>query len=491
MLHSLEKLGSDRDTNLKTQVKSLENYLESALSAEVFRNVSPPDILPLGSPVLQRKEGYREVLQAWLNFDVAAQLVWRGGNDVYGAGQRDIATLYEYWVFFQLLDIVSKVFKLNKTPVEDLIEKTSDGFGLKLRAGEHLAISGTYDSKSFGRKLCIQFSYNRTFSKDKNREKAGSWTKLMRPDYTLSLWPKEFSPEEAETQEMMVHIHFDAKYRVDDLPELFGSDDINTEQKQEKQGTWKRADLLKMHAYRDAIRRSHGAYILYPGNDKPAKFCGLNEILPGLGAFVLKPGSGDTELAEFINDVVKHICDRATSRERQTYHLYEINKDPVDQPLVQQFPEREPNSTIRHAPPAETFVLVAWCRGKEHRNWIIKEQLYNCRMNIIDGKAGSLQIKPNIARAQYLLIHGQEPEIVPELLRICSIGPRFISKDMLKERNYPSKPSQDNYLVFDIEEAPEFHSYTWDYSKLICYQQAQEPAMPYAITLAELLEASC
>ena len=97
----LEVVGSASDVRLRNEIAVLENQLESTLAADVFRGVSEPDRLPLGSTVLQRKEGYREVYQAWLKFDMAARLVWHGGDDVYGAGQRDVATLYEYWAFFK------------------------------------------------------------------------------------------------------------------------------------------------------------------------------------------------------------------------------------------------------------------------------------------------------------------------------------------------------------------------------------------------------
>jgi len=162
MRHRLENINNGSDTRLRIEIKSLESGLESVLNAEVFRGVSDPDMLPLGSPVLQRKEGYREVLQAWFKFDMAARLVWHGGDDVYGAGQRDIAALYEYWVFFQLLEIVSEIFKLDKPAVKELIEETGDGFGLKLKSGKYLAMRGYFESG--GRRLSIEFSYNRTFT---------------------------------------------------------------------------------------------------------------------------------------------------------------------------------------------------------------------------------------------------------------------------------------------------------------------------------------
>lgn len=54
----------------------------------MFRNISEINVLPLNSPILQRKEGYREIFQKWLMFDMAARLTWQGGEDVYGAGKR-------------------------------------------------------------------------------------------------------------------------------------------------------------------------------------------------------------------------------------------------------------------------------------------------------------------------------------------------------------------------------------------------------------------
>ncbi|MBK8110765.1 MAG: hypothetical protein IPK46_10785 [Saprospiraceae bacterium] len=62
---------------------------------------------------MQRKEGYREVLRVWLMFDLAAKLIWTGGEDIYSGGKKDIATLYEYWLFFKLLDLFQSIFEIN------------------------------------------------------------------------------------------------------------------------------------------------------------------------------------------------------------------------------------------------------------------------------------------------------------------------------------------------------------------------------------------
>lgn len=491
----LEELGGVADTRLSEEISALENQLETALSADVFRSVSEPDMLPLGSSVLQRKEGYREVYQAWLKFDMAARLVWHGGEDVYGAGQRDIATLYEYWVFFKLLDIVTRVFELEKPAVQTLIEETADGFGLKLKTGEHLAFEGIFLGGA--RPLSVRFSYNRSFIQNKELGKAGSWTERMRPDYTLSLWPSDFTEQEAEAQELMVHVHFDAKYRIESVEQIFGKDDaeldetgreldLNAEKKEQREGRYKRADLLKMHAYHDAIRRTQGAYVLYPG-DATKQWPNYREILPGIGAFPIKPGNGAQEVEKFIREIVAHACDRATARERQSYHTYRVQEAPAAYNLQRAYPERAADSAIRHNPPAETFVLVGWNKSDEHLKWILREKIYNFRM---DTRAGSLRLEPDITSAQYLLLHKDGAKAEPGLLRVTSKGPRVLSKQALIDKGYPGEPGGDFYLVFDVEQATEFDSYSWDYAKLPKRPAGRQSAAPYAITLDVLLAAA-
>ncbi|MCP4296150.1 MAG: hypothetical protein GY786_11125, partial [Proteobacteria bacterium] len=206
------------------------------------REVSRPQSLALNSPVLQRKEGYREVLRVWLMFDLAAKLVWNAlDDDQYHVGKRDIATLYEYWLFFKLLRLVEGIFSINPKETRELIKKTGDGLGLQLKSGKHIAVEGTYSHK--GRNLNIQYSYNRTFGKA-DYPKGGSWTRQMRPDYTISIWPADFTQEIAEEQELIVHIHFDAKYRIEGLNFLISEekelteDELNSEKQEQRAGTY-------------------------------------------------------------------------------------------------------------------------------------------------------------------------------------------------------------------------------------------------------------
>jgi hypothetical protein len=224
-----------------------------------------------------------------------------------------------------------------------LIEATDDGLDLRLRSGASMSFSGTY--RHGARPLRVRFSYNRTFSRrasvgeNMNYPAEGSWTKQMRPDYSLSLWPNEFTPAEAERQELIVHVHFDAKYRVENLTELFGGDseeETLLEKDALRRGLApKRADLLKMHAYRDAIRRTEGAYVLFPGTNpvEREEWLAFSEILPGLGAFALRPTDEATSVSllnGFLTDIADYVCSETTRLEQQTYHQFRIQEPSGD-----------------------------------------------------------------------------------------------------------------------------------------------------------------
>ena len=492
-----------QDARLLQELAALHARLDEALASAVMRQVGDVTLLPLGSPVLQRREGYREVLQAWLQFAMAAKLVWHGGDQVFGAGQRDVATLYEYWVFFKLLDVVASVFTLSKPKHEDLLEPTADGFGLKLRAGKFLALQGT--STQPGRVLQVQFSYNRSFVATDAPRKPGSWSENLRPDYTLSLWPAEFTADEAELQELMVHVHFDAKYRIDQAAALLRDvpadaapqaleDALDAAKRDERRGTYKRADLLKMHAYRDAIRRTQGAYVIYPGQPKDDRLLNaFHEVLPGLGAFALRPGAGTQAIEGFVRDVVAHVADRASARERASFHAWQTYEAPVPPAAQEQrasyevVPEKRASGGQRAMPLSDTFVVVGWVKSQAHLQWIEAKGKYNFRMG---DALGGLRLSAQVVGAAYLLLHGADGKAVPGLFRIShpEAGPCVHSAQELVEMGYPSIPSQSAYLVFDVVRAAEFAPFQWDYAALPNRPADAAQGHPFAVSLLDLMQ---
>jgi len=478
-----------KESKLDSESKILIIELESQLHHSVFKDISRPTTLKLNSPILQRKEGYREVLRTWLMFELAAKLIWQGGEDVYGAGKKDIATLYEYWLFFKLLDLFQELFEIDPKDISELIKPTKDGLNLQIKQGEHTALEGVFETDT--RKLCIKFNYNRQFSGRKNYPDSGSWTTTLRPDYTLSFWPFGISEKEAERQELIVHVHFDAKYKIANLTDFLEQNttkDLDEEKTENKKGIYKNADLIKMHAYKDAIRRTGGAYVLYPG-DKSLNRKGFHEIIPGLGAFPVRPSKNDSgigELKAFILEIIEHFVNRASQRERIAFRTYDVYKNEPNK-------ENEVNEALpetygknRNLIPDDTFVLVGFYKT-ENLDWIIKSGLYNARA---DSKRGSLRLGPGEAGAKYLLLHSNGETKTSRLLKITETGPRVFSKRTLIDKGYPSEPSQDYYLVYKVEEITdvELQNQMWDITKLDKHKQGRGSALPFSVTMTDLMK---
>ena len=509
------------------EAEVLISNLENHLNHHFFKEISRPMTLKLNSPVLQRKNGYREILSTWLKFDLAAKLIWQGGEDVYNAGKRDIAVLYEYWLFFTLYDLINEKFKINKhqydeKPYEHLIVPTNDGLNVMVKSGKHTALEGVYDYGN--RKLQIKFSYNRTFSggteyiNKYDKKAAGSWTKTLRPDYTLSIWPADLKEISAEEKELIVHIHFDSKYKVDhyvikpDIDPNLSEEEIrkkteeelNEEKEEERKGKYKNADLLKMHAYKDAIRRTGGAYILYPGTDNQKPLKGFHEIIPGLGAFAIRPSSentGVTELSKFFDSVINHLLDRASQREFTAVKSYEIHKKKkkeylddditpniLSEPLPEYFDTERKEKII----PDETFVLVGYCKNNLNIDWYKKEGKYNFRM---DDDKGSLSLENCVVNAKYLLLRESGKETANRIFKIKSKGPKVFKGNSLV--GYKSNNLKDYYLVIEIEkiESSDFNGASFKFKELEKYKEVREAnniissaGIPFAVTLTELMK---
>lgn len=492
---------------LKTEAELTANKLTGWLNRDFFLDVSNLQTITLNSPALQRKEGYREMLQAWMMSKLAAQITWKGGDNVYQAGKRNVAALYEYWVFFKLLDIVKETFhlELKENDEKKLVKTDKDHINLELRQGHTKMIGGLFREAS--RTLNVRLYYNRTFSTSDQLDKSGSWTTAMRPDYTLSIWPGNITEVEAEEQDLIVHIHFDAKYKLNrillnerepDDTHTFEDEDtdlseedllMNQEKQEEEKGIYKRVDLLKMHAYKDAIRRTSGAYILYPGSENK-RLKGFHEVLPGLGAFCLSPNSlekDSKEIEHFLRDILAHMLNRASQRERISYHTYEIyNSEPSV--LCESMPE--PYGSNRDLIPEETFVLLGSFRDEDHLKWILGNKIYNTRT---DTGNGSVRLKQEISSAKYLLLHKGEKQL---LFRLGNKGPRVMSKETLMKLHYADlyTPSLPYYVVFDIATAEtdeEFQGVKWNLAQMAddgVIRKGHLSAEPQSISLATLMK---
>ena len=501
-------------------IRYLRGLVAQRLAAGFFRSLGEPRMLPLGSPVLQRKAGYREVLQTWLHFKLSSRVKWEGAPEVLGgqgtefhAGKRDMPALYEAWLFFQLLNLFCKKFDVGVPDKQKLVNEKD--LSITLKQGRHACFAGKLHKGI--RRLNGEFHYNRSFRHSDDHAKAGSWTRILRPDYTMTFWPGDLTVAEAEQQELAVHIHFDAKYKVHSVDRLFGREgfgengddpaDLEAEKREQRDGNYKRADLLKMHAYRDAIRRSEGAYVLYPGvitNEKTdnRRWEGFHELLPGLGAFAVRPlANGDAAgmefLDTFLDGVLDQLSNRASYLEHRRHGLSRVAKTQAT--WVNEMACLKPELGIAmedlFADDAEhplsahdVTVLVGWCKGPDHLAWIEREGLYNFRAGA-DVRGSLPNIEPKFADARLIALldeHGPKPG----LLKVRGSGVEIWTKKHLADTGYPSA-AHDLYAVFRVGQAAPFSMWIWDMDKLCRLRpQLADPTKqgePVAMTLAELM----
>lgn len=203
----------------------LATRLRQFVRAPMFDEVGPMNRVPASSRVLQRRAGYRDLNIHWQEFLQARDPVWQPMQEAIDL--RDIATLYEYWVWFELCRRIQGELQGHR-PVIDMIPPSEMGLPHGLRA-------------TFAGHGMLTFNA---------RRQAYSGI-FLRPDY---LW----EPYDGRK------VGFDAKFRLarDSAP----MDVHGDESSKDALARAKVDDLVKMHAYRDAIPGLCCAVVLFPGN---------------------------------------------------------------------------------------------------------------------------------------------------------------------------------------------------------------------------------
>lgn len=337
---------SDIQFQCVTEAKLLSQKLEVVLQSPFFDDIGEMDIVPQNNQVLQKREGYMQIFNAYSMIDLALQLKWDEEENVYKGESKNTALLYEYWLFFELYKIIKnlagcKPLRTNETP----FIQTDSGLTISLQEGKTSCQSFIICNEM------LNLYYNREFSHKEFMETRyeNSYSRPFRPDYTIAVFPckidesgkidEKYNENEAAKEGLVSYIHFDAKYRITDLTGIIGKDEkemTDTEFAEEKSdevtNTYKRGDLLKMHTYNDAIRRTVGSYVLYPGDSlKKANFSLYDEIIPGVGAFAIKPSIEEQscrELGNFILGLIEANSRNYTRLARSTYFTNQIVQEP-------------------------------------------------------------------------------------------------------------------------------------------------------------------
>jgi predicted component of viral defense system (DUF524 family) len=228
-------------------------------------------VFPSTSQVLQRREGYRELRDAYLRLLLSPCVRWEGLEQLLQVPSRDVPTLYEYWCFFALADVLSRATGICPD-WRDFVRFNRDVWEVRIQRGIRARL----------RIGPATLWYNRGFSRP------NSYSLPLRPDYTI----------EIEGRCLL----FDAKYRLE-WTELRAALQEEEPEETDREATFRRADLYKMHTYRDAIRGARAVFILYPGTEFSAfgitekPYENPQDLSPGfagVGAVPVRPGQTGT-----------------------------------------------------------------------------------------------------------------------------------------------------------------------------------------------------
>ena len=177
------------------------------------------------------------------------------------------------------------------------------------------------------------------------------------------------------------------------------------------------------------------------------------------------------------------LMNRASQREKISFHTYDVHKKGETPPLNASLPE--PYGKNRNLIPDDINVIVGYYR-KENWNWIQEKMLYNLRDD-----ANFKTIGPRLATARFLLLHTSGDKTTDLLYLITSAGPEVKSKEELIALGY-SNPHESYYFVFEIKEANDsvFVGQIWDLEKLSKICKIPVSSKPTVVSLTELMQAA-
>lgn len=421
--------------------------LDEYLAHPLFQDVSSLQRMPTSDQVLLKRAGYRELFRTFAMTESGPTVrIDREGmtDDVFAASQRNVATLYEFWCFLALVNSLGRV--CGEDQAVRAFTLAGDGLSMTMRSG--LSSKLWWSVRRGGRPLRVEVFFNRTFAGADDRR--GSWSRAMRPDCSVRVRPEGSTPSLVSTQELEVWLHFDAKYRVDNLLAQLTADPDSGELLEEStsSGGARRDDLLKMHAYRDAISRTAGAYVLYPGSEIKdiRRHPGFKEVLPGLGAFPLRPSSdglpsSSQALDQFLSDVLTHVASQVTRDERHRFWTATVHRpgEPtLTSPLTTDFLDE---------PPADTAVLLGFVRNIEQRQWIERLRQYNIRAG---DRVGAVEIGGRELGAKLLLLYENQNGALHVAHAAKIVRWRPATAADLIAAGYPN-PRGDLYFLADLD----------------------------------------
>ncbi|WP_408010172.1 DUF2357 domain-containing protein [Pseudalkalibacillus sp. A8] len=230
---------AEPDQELVEEINSMRKELNARLKNPFWKQIGVLDRSVM-SLVLQMAPGYRDAFQIYLNLSRGLTLQGK----LYRMSVKDVATLYEYWTFLKLGQILSRKYKLVS---QDIVKVNRDHLFVNLDTNQ--TAKRVYKHPFTNEKITLVYQHYE-----------GKLPTLpQKPDNMLSIEKKGKNYE--------YNYVFDAKYRID-----FAVEGSYYNERYKQPGPME-DDINTMHRYRDAIvveqegpyeRSAFGAYVLFP-----------------------------------------------------------------------------------------------------------------------------------------------------------------------------------------------------------------------------------
>jgi predicted component of viral defense system (DUF524 family) len=291
-----------QDPVLLERISRMKNHIRRLLQMDFLHQSGSMKYLSI-TLVLQMAPGYREVYRVYLMLMKGLSIQ----NDLLHISMKNLATLYEYWCFMKIHELLSNKYKLVK---QDIIRVDRSGLYVTLDKTTQAVV--TYENPQNGEQFTLH--YNSLPVEERNKKFP---TLGQQPDNILTL-----RKHDAGRSQVYKYV-FDAKYRIN--PAYVGTSYYNAYHAPGPQED----DINTMHRYRDAIvyqedpshefeRSMFGAYVLFPYGDeesyKEHRFYKSIELV-NIGAFPFLPhatGLMEKFLDELIMDSPEKAFERST-----------------------------------------------------------------------------------------------------------------------------------------------------------------------------------
>ncbi|MGE1102041.1 DUF2357 domain-containing protein [Peribacillus simplex] len=243
LMNKNKRWKEEPDAELLLRLNQMKQQLESRKNNVFWQSIGRLDRSVM-SLVLQMAPGYRDAFQIYLT--VSKGLMLQG--KLYQMSVKDVATLYEYWTFLKLGQILNSKYTLLS---QDIVSVNRDGLFVNLEANR---------------------TAKRVFEHPVTKEKIELiYQKYEKDIPTIPQKPDSMLTIEKKGKNHRYNYVFDAKYRIDYAqPESYYQSRYKTPGPVED-------DINTMHRYRDSLvsmsngpyeRTAFGAYVLFPWADE-------------------------------------------------------------------------------------------------------------------------------------------------------------------------------------------------------------------------------